>query len=524
MADLKFTTSRNNEIIIDRISRLYNFKSSSIVPRIAIMYSFQTNKLFDSVNDEPEDSQGKEIREVTLFGEFNNFSNKVIFKTLFNQHYNRKLSDSEFNRLIKLHLDFGLKKLGENILNSNNIGSHYINFLANIINEGLRFTKTASFSTKKSNRIAAFADLIDFTIGRTKDNSPVSIRLNDLNEFDSHHIAVAGMTGSGKTEFIKDILYQISKRSSSKLKYIFFDYKGEGNSNKLKDFLDRTNCQYVSLNEKSFELNPLSFINLSDERQKLYGISSFVDSIDAIVKLGPKQQSSLKAVINIAIENAKEKIYPDFNDINDTLLSYYQENEIKEDSLTAVIGKLSSQIFTNSIDDKKIYEENLYLSLPITLSDSLRQLCVFLTLKYLLEEFCTCDDVVPNDERINPLRYVIVIDEAHVYLKNKNACKILENMLRVVRSKGVVVIMLTQNPADYKTSDFDFASQVKIPICLNINDKDFKTIKSFVGTPKSENKLQNAINELSNGKAVININEPQIVDINMFWKTIKGES
>ena len=93
----------------------------------------------------------------------------------------------------------------------------------------------------------------------------------------------------------------------------------------------------------------------------------------------------------------------------------------------------------------------------------------------------------------------------------------LQELLRVIRSKGVVVIMISQGPGDYKRSDFDFASQVKLPICLNINDKDYKLIKSFIGTPKSEHRLRQLIESLDNGKGLINIKEPLLISIKQFW-------
>jgi hypothetical protein len=48
---------------------------------------------------------------------------------------------------------------------------------------------------------------------------------------------------------------------------------------------------------------------------------------------------------------------------------------------------------------------------------------------------------------------LLVIDEAHIYLKNKNARKALEELLRLLRSKGVIIVMLSQGVEDYKTKD-----------------------------------------------------------------------
>ena len=80
--------------------------------------------------------------------------------------------------------------------------------------------------------------------------------------------------------------------------------------------------------------------------------------------------------------------------------------------------------------------------------------------------------------------------------------------------------MLTQGVEDYKKKNFDFVSQIKIPICLNINNKDYKMIEAFLGTPRSKQKLQEAIGKLESPKAIINITEPQVININQFYKTI----
>jgi DNA sulfur modification protein DndE len=91
----------------------------------------------------------------------------------------------------------------------------------------------------------------------------------------------------------------------------------------------------------------------------------------------------------------------------------------------------------------------------------------------------------------------------------------------VLRSKGVVVIMLTQGVEDYRRSNFDFSSQVKIPICLNIQNKDYGLIESFLGTPSAKAKLQKAIGQLQAQKAIINIPEPQVITVNQFWRTVQ---
>jgi DNA sulfur modification protein DndE len=93
-------------------------------------------------------------------------------------------------------------------------------------------------------------------------------------------------------------------------------------------------------------------------------------------------------------------------------------------------------------------------------------------------------------------------------------------MLRLIRSKGVVVILLTQGVEDYKQKNFDFSSQIKIPICLNIRNKDYNLIEHFLGTPKTKFSMEKAIQNLEQGKGIINLKEPLLLTPSQFWKTV----
>lgn len=141
----------------------------------------------------------------------------------------------------------------------------------------------------------------------------------------------------------------------------------------------------------------------------------------------------------------------------------------------------------------------------------------------MLNEFISYNDVQTSPERIKPIRYVIVIDEAHAYLGNKNMAKVLENLLRMIRSKGVIIMLVSQGIEEYKQKDFDFSSQIKIPILLNIQNKEPKLAKTFLGTPKSEIALSNALKSLDNSTdgeklGILNIKDTKLIDINLFYK------
>jgi len=524
---MRIKISKQNDELIDKIKSIYKFKTEGIIPRMAFSYSLQSNKRFNLQEDVAPPSDGRDYRDDRgLFGTIiDGRSNFPIFKAILDKHYNTSLFEDDFSKLFKLHLDHGLSAIERELGKIDFTSGGHINFLMKIVKNGIDLqTDTFSISNvfKQTKQVKEFTEPLSFIIGKTENNEAIEIKINDLREFDNRNIAIAGMAGSGKTELIKDILYQISRNTANNLKFIFFDYKGEGNAARLKSFFDKTNCEFIDILNDGFNFNPLTSINISEgERQKTFSIKAFVDTIATFVpNIGVSQKNILQTVISDLLES-KENSYPNMSELFQEIEEYYVTTKTKPDTLYSAIRDLSSGLFSNEISEN-IVEKSIYLNLPPTLSDTLRQLCVFLLLRYFNFFFSSANDAVPN-ENIIPLRYLIVIDEAHIYLKNKNARKALEDLLRLLRSKGVIVVMLSQGVEDYKTKDFDFVSQVKLPICLNVQNKDPKLIKAFVGTPRSEHKLINEINRLDSGFGLINLDEPKTIEIRQLWKTMENE-
>tara|TARA_R110002074_G_scaffold340061_2_gene510532 strand:+ start:26 stop:1489 length:1464 start_codon:yes stop_codon:yes gene_type:complete len=483
-----------------------------------------TGKTFDLDKEILPPSDGKEFRDGrTIFGSvIDDTSNYAIYKAVLDQHYNKSTFEDDFAKLFKLHLNHGLNLLDSKIDKVNVSKGDHIEILMKAVKSGLalRRKNVKTYSNLKKKDVKEYDEALSFDLGKTEDGENVEIRINDLREFDNRNIAIAGMAGSGKTQLMKDILYQISSKTNYELKFIFFDYKGEGNPEQLKPFLEATKCNFVDIvNDGGLKFNPFLSISM-DERQRPFSIKAFVDTIATFVpSVGVAQKNILMNVITDLFDE-KKGTYPTINELFDRLEEYYEENNKKPDTLYAGIQDLTTNIFNCSNDNPNILESSLYLNLPPALSDTLRQLVVFLLLRYFNTYFSSTNDCEPKDH-IFPLRYVIVIDEAHIYLKNKNARKALEELLRLLRSKGVIIVMLSQGVEDYRTKDFDFASQVKLPICLNVQNKDYKSISNFVGTPSSKYKLETAIQKLDSGKGLINVVDPQIIELNQWWRTKK---
>ena len=520
---IRFKIDKESTDKVDKLTSLFGFKKDTITLRICFASSLLTNYRF--TGDETEmNSNGREYTPTSnVFGNIvNGNDNYIVYKSILETHYKREFSEPEFIKYFKLHLKQGIDKVSEITLKSNITRGAHINYIMKLVKSGLDLqSNTINLHTNYSNKFTLqdYSNPLSFILGESENGDLVNIRINDLKQFDNRNIAIAGMAGSGKTQLIKDVLFQISKNTENKLKFIFFDYKGEGNSEQLRPFLEPTNCEFIDILKDGLNFNPLTSINLNEgERQRTFSIKAFVETVATFIpSIGVSQKNTLQTVITELIEE-KNNQYPNLTELYERLAEYYDTSKIKPDTLYSGIKDLASGLFSDDISED-IIGKSIYLNLPPTLSDTLRQLCVFLLLRYFNFFFSSTNDAEPTDD-IMPLRYVIVIDEAHVYLKNKNARKALEDLLRLLRSKGVIVIMLSQGVEDYKTKDFDFASQVKLPICLNIQNKDPKLIKTFVGTPRSEHKLNSEINKLKSGLGLINIDEPKIIKLRQFWKTM----
>ena len=334
---MRIRISKQNEETIDRIKSLYKFNSEGIVPRIAFAVSLQTNIRFDLNLDLVPGSDGRDFRDDKgLFGTIvEGRTNYPIFKAVLEQHYQKPFSEEDFSTFFKLHLNHGLNKLDTELSKVESTNGSHIDLLMRLIKNGLDL-QSSSITIPDINRVKIqmtdYSEPLSFIIGKTKDGEEIEIKINDLREFDNRNIAIAGMAGSGKTQLIKDILFQISKKTNNKLRFIYFDYKGEGNQDQLKPFLDRTNCEFVDILNDGLKFNPLSSINLYEgERQKTFSIKAFVDTIATFVpQFGIVQKHILHTVITELIEQ-KENKHPNFLELFQSIDDYYEFTNIKQD-------------------------------------------------------------------------------------------------------------------------------------------------------------------------------------------------
>lgn len=131
-------------------------------------------------------------------------------------------------------------------------------------------------------------------------------------------------------------------------------------------------------------------------------------------------------------------------------------------------------------------------------------------------------DSAPIKNNVQALRYIVLIDEAHILFKEKKYQNILERMLREVRSKGVSIVLLSQGIEEYNQPEFDFSTMCEIAFLLDIKDKDSKSMEKFMGLSGEKSKrIFQSMEKIDKGEGISNIKEfdiGKLFKLKQFWQ------
>ena len=455
------TSEKNQEVVRKLTSKLPQGTKENVIARIALGYSLGTGKKYNSNDFNLYDSKGKEYKDHILFdAKYRDFYIAIIA-----QHYEIYKSDDNIPKYIKLHIDHGLE-LMDNIF-QDNYNYTFFDFLVEFLEKGTTILNDLQVSLDpiKNNHQniekSYFSNPIKIKIGETiNSKESIYLNINDTLLYNNCHIAVAGNSGTGKTQFALEFLSQINEQSNGHVNFIYLDFKGlkQDDIVNMQPFFTKTHTEFIDVPQTPFPVNPLTFIDNVNDVNKNMGIDKFVDIICKYSNLGVKQKGKLREATFEAFVDQKGGTYPTMQQIDEKLQEIIGD---KKDTLTEIISELSRyEIFIKDPKNQSNFlNKNLYLSLSGNLSNSVRFTSLFLIINYIYNIFMNMENT-PVENNTKALRYVILIDEAHVLFKEKKYQEILEKLLREVRSKGVSVVLLSQGIDEYNQPDFDFLNYV----------------------------------------------------------------
>ena len=130
----------------------------------------------------------------------------------------------------------------------------------------------------------------------------------------------------------------------------------------------------------------------------------------------------------------------------------------------------------------------------------LKELAAYLVIERLYKEMALLpDSPVENDRRT--IRTILVIDEAHNYLSQRNL--FLQRIIREGRSKGIVVFFASQSPNDYQQKFFNFQELLEFTYLFQCDGVSASALQDILGcSNKTAKDLQVEVARLEPGQVI----------------------
>lgn len=470
-----FSTSNEAFEITKHLRRKLGFESNNEVARLAIGISLGQNNY---PNDSIQGSNGI-IRGETLFDKSDYpLWVGLLFTNYFQYHdYNNDLiSLSLLQTLTKIHWHNGIKILNSLYEDCEGDKTHFIekliNTYSNLPNESvLSLSVQSKFDNVYESHIHIAIELGKFfnKLNGSKENF-----IHYLNGVGyAPHIAIMGQAGSGKTRMMLKIIDQIKKQAS--IPFILIDL-GKGDLAQNTNLIHILNAEVISVPEKPLPLDMFYVDNLDDNNKTTSALENFRDAFSQIssANIGPKQSDNIIQAL-LPLFKSKRKI--SLVDIKNALDNFYQENELAKDSVIATINSLNlRELFTPIMSPNEFFSKSWLITFANARTEAKTfSVCLLLSaLDYFLKELT---EASIDSEGYRSLRLVVAIDEARELLAMNHMA--LANNVRLHRSKGLSIMLVSQSPDDYDGKKDDYLENIGLPICLKTNARSTKTLKNM---------------------------------------------
>lgn len=253
------TSAANQAIVSNLTQKLPGGAKENIIARVALGFSLATGKRFQQNEFNVYDSQGKEYKEHILFDS----ANREFYVALICQAYGINKNNELIPKYVKLHIDHGLEQI--NYLFENRPQYTFFDFLVEYLGKGIdaiEDTPVPLEAVKNNNQHinkTTFTGPIDITIGyNPKTQEPITFCFNNTKIYNNQHIAVAGKSGSGKSQFALEFLRQLVIKTQGQVNFLFLDFKGISSEDrkKMEGFFTETHTTCINAPDVPFPLNP----------------------------------------------------------------------------------------------------------------------------------------------------------------------------------------------------------------------------------------------------------------------------
>jgi DNA sulfur modification protein DndE len=298
-------------------------------------------------------------------------------------------------------------------------------------------------------------------LGREVDsNEPFRWTVNGVGY--SPHVAVMGQAGSGKTRTMLEMLAQIRKQSGAPV--ILLDL-GKGDLANRNDFIQAIGARVLRVPEEPIPLDMFYGSNESDLTAS-DAIMGFRDSFSKVMqsKVGAVQLESMRNALRPIFTNCKNIT---MEDIQLTLTDFYNDRQLKTDSVISTINDLTERvIFKPTMSPKEFFAQSWIITFA-NAHDTQKNLAAYLLLDALNTFLKRAPEAPQDAQGHRAIRAVLAVDEARHLLASRH--KALSDNIRLHRSKGLMVALASQSPDDYDGAGDDYLENIGLPICFKTN-------------------------------------------------------
>ncbi len=306
------------------------------------------------------------------------------------------------------------------------------------------------------------------------------------------HIALMGKIGSGKTTTGIQIAEELISKAG--IPFIIIDPKGEFNKNgghgkNIRKFRDNVN--FIEIGSEPI---PLEFLPKSDVSSFSINIatSALRDSFAITCNnTGEVQLNMLSSAIEKTIRISRNR---DLSSIKDNYVKELENGKKPQDSIYSRLNELTkNNIFVPDMDSKEFFKQSWVLSLNKIPSDELKKITLLIFLDTYKNYILGLGES-SVDGGFRELTNLLVIDEARRILSNKKYQSLID-LLRQGRSKGQVVMLLSQDPSDFDGHTEDFTTQLGTVISFACaqSEKGLKALRGAFGRKLMSNQFSDTM-------------------------------
>ena len=481
IATSTFRTTRSADDICSNLTARLGWKHRYVAARLSIGRSLSLPEQPPDLTDNESEDMAIPLRGMQLFGEG---AQSAAWLALITQHSGElEMTKKVLQGLVTRHWRRGARLLEQDWKDSNESLEGFISRLAELAN----FTgdQVVGGVTEPTIDLTTFSGEVYLPVGEIakdlKTDEHVTFSLNGAGG--SPHMAIMGGVGSGKT---RTAVYMLGKlRNYCELPLLAFDFKG--------DLTERLTSSYgATLVNPPENAVPLDVLHVAaqDDTSIKTAAARIRDSIASIKARKPSgvQSEALREAIETVLRLASKGRKVDLSNVASALETEYEDRGRKSDEMTATLNELTQfTLFKSELSPAEFFARSWIIHLPQDGSMEMRRLIINLTLDSL-DRWINSQPDAPTDQRgVRALRHITMLDEAHVVLSTKLPA--LGNLVRMSRSKGGSVMLVSQSPDDFENAEDGYLDNMGMTLAFNTQAKPGPTKRIF-GTGPSLTGLQ----------------------------------